>query len=497
MSATDSMSERQASITHSSLTNTTPKPAPTRNSLSARLLFLTIAFVLLVEMLVLVPDIATYREGWLRDSYDSADIAVLALESMPKDAMAAEQKESLRRALGVDAVYLDRDGVRQLVLGTAPKSGQPQTQVRLDAPLGQTLRDTAMTLFGNASDSIAISGPRHIQRAGNLTVIVSAAPLRTAMLDHARGMIGFSMTLAIMTGGLVFAALGAGFVAPMRALTAAIQRFRANPHDAAHGFRASGRDDEIGRAEAALADMENALRTSFAQRERLAALGEAVSRISHDLRNSLASAQMVSDRIANSSDPLVRAAAPRLERALERAIGLAESTLRYGKAEEAAPEPKAVDLRVAFDLAAEEALAPFQTITWSNSIPDGLFASVDPDHLHRIASNIVRNAAQALLKATTALPAIRVDAPVAANVMKIGVIDNGPGLPDRALKALFMPFASSEPGGTGLGLAIARDLARRNGGDVYLAETGSAGTRFEITLKQRTVEMDDLPSALG
>jgi len=494
------MSDRAAALPNSLERETQsialPKKPKGRNSLSARLLLLTIAFVLLVEMLVLVPEVANFRQGWLQDRHYAADVAVLAIETIPGDVITAEHKAKLQRSLGAEAVYLIRAGKSELIFGISPETTRPIRQVRFEAPMGQAIRDTLATLSSRPNDLLAISGPSLAPNASGLTLIVATAPLREAMLNHARDLIGFSLTLAIMTGGIVYAALGAGFVAPMRALTAAIQRFRANPQDAAHGFRASGRDDEIGLAEAALADMENALRTSFAQRERLAALGEAVSRITHDLRNSLAAAQMVSDRIANSTDPSVRAATPRLERALERAIGLAESTLRYGKAEEAAPEPKAVDLRDALETAADEALAPFQEIEWSNSIPEGLRASVDPDHLHRIVSNIVRNAAQALVKSNVAGPAIRVDAPVTAKAMTIGITDNGPGLPDRAMKALFLPFSSSEPGGTGLGLAIARDLARRNGGDVRLASTGPSGTRFEVTLKQRALETDDRMGSL-
>ena len=83
----------------------------------------------------------------------------------------------------------------------------------------------------------------------------------------------------------------------------------------------------IGRVERELSRMQEEVRHSLRSRARLVALGEAVAKINHDLRNMLTSAQMASERLATSADPQVAKALPRLERALSRAAGL--SRRRY------------------------------------------------------------------------------------------------------------------------------------------------------------------------
>ena len=90
------------------------------------------------------------------------------------------------------------------------------------------------------------------------------------------------------------------------------------------------RNDEIGRAEAALAAMQGSLARELAQRKRLAELGMAVARINHDLRNMLSAAQLISDRLATIPDPLAQRLAPRLVATLDRAILFCQSTLTYG-----------------------------------------------------------------------------------------------------------------------------------------------------------------------
>jgi len=69
---------------------------------------------------------------------------------------------------------------------------------------------------------------------------------------------------------------------------------------------------------------------------------------------------------------------------------------------------------------------------------------------------------------------------------EIEVVDDGPGLPPKAVENLFRPFrGSARAGGTGLGLAIARELIRVQGGDLRLAESGVHGARFAIELPER------------
>jgi signal transduction histidine kinase len=142
--------------------------------------------------------------------------------------------------------------------------------------------------------------------------------------------------------------------------------------------------------------MQADLRAALSSRARLAALGEAVAKINHDLKNMLTSAQLASERLAASKDPQVSQALPRLERALDRAVKLAADVLVYGKTREAAPEPQTVRLGEALREAAAEARLGDAGVRLVSKVPAGERVTADPDQLHRILVNLLRNARQAL-----------------------------------------------------------------------------------------------------
>jgi len=269
----------------------------------------------------------------------------------------------------------------------------------------------------------------------------------------------------------------------MHDLTRAIERFRDRPEDVSIAFPRSARGDEIGRAQRAAADMAEQVRNALRQNERLAALGAAVARIGHDLRNMLSTAQLVADRLRNSEDPEVKRLMPRLERTIDRAAGLASSTLKYGRADEKAPELERVDVAVAAEDAAADVLAGFDDVRFRADVEPRLACIADPEHLHRILVNLMRNAAQAMSAQTRdkvlVVRGLRIE-----GRCEIEVIDRGPGVREALQPRLFEPFVSAAPeaGGTGLGLAIARELTRAMGGELELTRTGAEGAIFRITL---------------
>ena len=93
--------------------------------------------------------------------------------------------------------------------------------------------------------------------------------------------------------------------------------------------------------------MQRDLASMLQQKSHLAALGLAVSKINHDLRNLLTSAQLFSEGLSSLPDPRVQRFAPKLMRALERAIAFCESTLSYGRAQEPPPDRRPVDVEAA------------------------------------------------------------------------------------------------------------------------------------------------------
>ncbi|MGZ3367053.1 MAG: sensor histidine kinase, partial [Caulobacteraceae bacterium] len=278
-------------------------------------------------------------------------------------------------------------------------------------------------------------------------------------------------------------------VRPMQRITASMERFRANPDDPAARIAGSHRRDEIGRAEAELDRMQADLRIALNSRARLAALGEAVAKINHDLRNMLTSAQIASERLALSGDPSVAAALPRLERALDRASALASNVLEYGKSEERPPEPAVIPLLAAVEAAGDDAGLLRAGVRLDLRLEAEDAATADPEQIHRVLVNLLRNAREAIQGAgpegvePKRTGAIVVSASHEDGRVILRLADNGPGLPPRALANLFQPFAgSARPGGTGLGLAISRELAQANQGDLALAHTGPEGAVFELSL---------------
>ena len=308
-----------------------------------------------------------------------------------------------------------------------------------------------------------------------IEIVVDEKGLRTELQTFGLRILGLSLLISAFTGGLIYLMLLLTVVRPIRRVTQAVEQIKDEPGSWKRRLAPTPRGDEIGRAQNALSDMEEAVSNAFRQQERLAQLGEAVAKINHDLRNSLATAQLVSDSLSRSEDPRVAKSLPRLERALERAINLASDTLKYGRSSTPETNVQTVRLHDIVAEAAAEALASHTEVQFANEVIEEAQAAADPDHLHRICANLIRNAAEAM-EGTGNIS-------VGYDGAALSILDSGPGLPDQAQTNLFKPFAgSTRRDGTGLGLALSRDLARAMGGDLELGETGEKGTRFVVFL---------------
>jgi signal transduction histidine kinase len=231
------------------------------------------------------------------------------------------------------------------------------------------------------------------------------------------------------------------------------------------------------------------------QKSRLAALGLAVSKINHDLRNLLASSQLLSDQLASVPDPRVQRFAPKLMRSLERAIAFCQSTLSYGRAQEAEPDRRMMLVEPVVTEVRESAGLGDSSITWIAAIERGLSIDADPDQLFRVLLNLVRNAAQALESQPSVDPSamqIRITGRREGAVAILEVSDTGPGVPAKAREHLFEAFQTSgRPGGSGLGLAIAAELIRAHGGSIHLVE-GTIGATFRVAIPDRPVELQSV-----
>jgi signal transduction histidine kinase len=279
----------------------------------------------------------------------------------------------------------------------------------------------------------------------------------------------------------------------MRRVTANMTAFREDPENPDRIIVESGRRDEIGIAEHELAAMQQELASMLQQRNRLAALGLAVSKINHDLRNLLTSAQLFSDRLSSLPDPRVQRFAPKLMRALERAIDFCQSTLSYGRAQEAPPVRKLLALEPLVEEVRETlGFGPDSPVRWITAIERGVMVDADHDQLFRILLNLARNAAQALdgrSERDAERDQIRISGRREGAVVVIEVADTGPGFSPQARAHLFEAFqGSTRTGGTGLGLAIAAELVRAHGGEIRLVD-GTFGATIRITIPDQAVEL--------
>jgi signal transduction histidine kinase len=341
------------------------------------------------------------------------------------------------------------------------------------------------TLFGGDDQMVRVVAVPRFRDGEFVEIVAPDKPLRDELWAYMGRLLAVTVFISAVAGGLVYISLNAFLVRPMQKITRAMEKFRADPEDPDARIGLSGRRDEVGRAEAELDRMQIDLRLALSSKARLAALGEAVAKINHDLRNMLTSAQMASERLAQLGDPRVSQALPRLERALDRAVTLATEVLAYGKTQEAMPVPIALSLLTALEAAAEDAGLGEPGVGLQTSVPASAQIMADPDQLHRILLNLLRNAREAIEAANPDQPTglVTVDWRQDEQTSLIRVTDTGPGVPERVRANLFQPFAGSgRAGGTGLGLAIARELAQAHGGELNLVDHEGSGASFELRL---------------
>ncbi|CUH67644.1 Sensor protein ZraS [Thalassovita autumnalis] len=459
------------------------------NSLSGRFLILTIIFVMLAEILIFVPSIARFREDYLLSRLERAQIASLAL--LADDMISPDLEEELLRNAEVFNVVLRRDEARQLIL-SAPMPQQISDSFDLrGATAFQLIRDAMARLFDPDPKVIRVIG-NPVREAGLLIeVTMETSELRDAMIDYGLRILILSAVISAVTAFLLFLAVQALLVRPIKGVVRHMQAYARDPEDARRIIKPESGLRELREAEEALETMQVQLTGSLKQKERLAQLGGAVAKVSHDLRNMLTSAQLFTDRIEMSQDPGVKRMAPKLVNSITRAVHLCEATLAFGKAEEPAPRLERVVLAdlVSDVIDSERLSAGEHDLSFAEDIPSTLQIRADSEQIYRVLANLVRNARQAVMQSGEG-GEISVAAQEHEDHWVILVSDTGPGLPKKALDNLFRPFQGGvSKGGTGLGLAIAQELIRGHGGQLRLKKTGESGTVFEIDLPKGDLEL--------
>jgi signal transduction histidine kinase len=458
--------------------------------LSAKLLLLTILFVMLAEVLVFVPSVSNFRRQWLMERLAAAQIASLAAEAAPGGQLPKTLRDELLEQAKVKAIAVKRADSRVLII---------EMDMPDDVDASYDLRDTSwLTLIGDALMVYLAPDNRVIRVVGQpgfnpgelIDVVMEEAPLKAAMIKYGLDILGLSILISIITAALVYLSLDALLVKPMTKLTWNIVRFSERPEDPSRVISPSNRRDEIGTAERELSAMQHELSETLSQKTRLAALGLAVSKISHDLRNMLSSAQLLSDRLSTVKDPTVQRLVPKLLASLDRAIRLCARTLDFGQAQEMPPRRKRFPLApLVSEVGDSLGLPRPNLIDWKSEISQELEVDADRDQLFRVLSNLCRNAVQALESGNNP-GEIAVTARREGAVTIIEVADTGPGVPEKARANLFKAFQSvARKGGTGLGLAIAQELVHAHGGQIALVGK-EGGATFRVTIPDVVVDIE-------
>ena len=472
-----------------------PPKGPRQLGLSGKLLLMTIPLAMIAGMMIYVPAIANFRVNRLNDRLAAANTAALVLDAAPLGMVPDSLARQILTSIDARAVAIKMGQQRRLLasFGLPPKIDHDIDTRNIT--VWAAIHDAFETMLETENHAIRVVG-KAPGAAQFIEVVIDEAPLRKAMYRFSRNVLIVSLLIAGIVSALVYLALHYLFVRPMRRITANLVGFHENPENLARIISPKPRGDEIGLVERELSDMQRDLVSMLNQKSRLAALGLAVSKINHDLRNLLASSQLLSDQLASVPDPRVQRFAPKLMRSLERAIAFCQATISYGRAQEAEPDRRMVLVEpVVAEVRESAGLATDASITWVAAIERGLSVDADPDQLFRVLLNLVRNAAQALEsqpQGSTAAMQIRITGRREGAVSILEVSDTGPGVPAKARENLFQAFQTSgRPGGSGLGLAIAAELVRAHGGDIHLVE-GTIGATFRISIPDRPVELQSV-----
>jgi signal transduction histidine kinase len=464
--------------------------------LSGKVLLLTIIFVMLGEVLIFLPSIANFRIQWLKGRVAQAEIAALAAEAAPNDTLSPELKAQILKSAGAMVISLEKEGSRKLVL-------RADGNYMIDASFDlrntmwyDTIKDAFGTVMMGDQRVISVIDTPPNMAGDSIEIALAEKTLRSAMFGFGINILLLSIFLSLLVAVMIFASLNWVLVKPMQRLTRNMLAFGQNPEDFSRIITPSGRRDEIGVAELELNGMQTELATMLQQKNHLAALGLAVSKVSHDLRNMLTSAQLISDRLTAVEDPTVKRFAPKLISSLDRAIEFLSQTLKFGRAQELPPVRERLRLKDIVEEVVESAVVQASSrVMIFNNVPASVSIDADREQLIRVLTNLARNAIQAIetLQGDVAEAPdgkITLRASREGSVTLIEIRDNGPGVPNQVRDTLFQAFQSAaRRGGTGLGLAIAAELVKAHGGDIQLHETSEAGTCFLVSIPDHVTQL--------
>lgn len=465
------------------------------HSLSARLLLLTVGFVLAAETLLFFPSLALFRQEGLDMRARAAGLVAEALMGRQIDSPSREASkmltEQFMKQTDADLLAAFEDGQTLLILGEPPSADiVAVVDLRGPRPWPGFLA-TGGDFFARGDGYLRLIAPSPIPGQDRLEMLVPRAEIGAELRAYAGRIFLLSLLIASFVGALIYLSMLRLIVRPVQKLADDMMAFRMAPEQRQRFGPPPVRRDEIGQLQREFHDVKQSLRAAFRQRERLASLGLSVTKINHDLRNVLSTALLMADRLSLHEDPTLAQMGERLTRTVERGVGLTDEVLDYSNAREAEAIVEAVPMRRIVADVQLDMRTTFAPVLMKNRVHPDIYVMADPEQLHRILSNLFRNAAQAMTEAgpiDDRQPTLTVSAEIVGETVIISIADNGPGLPETVEDRLFLPFTRGpREGSTGLGLSISKELAEGMGGTLELLESGADGTTFILGLARAEI----------
>lgn len=238
----------------------------------------------------------------------------------------------------------------------------------------------------------------------------------------------------------------------------------------------------------------SAVREQLTESQRLATIGTISSVIAHEFNNiltpiiSYAQFALTSAESENPDLPLIRKALAKSYQSATKAGKICSSMLALARGESTAgPVPVQQLVDEALSVLARDPQK--DGIALRVQVQPGLLAICDPVQIEQVLLNLLINARHALL-GHSRNGAITIKASsVAEDELKIQVIDNGPGIPEKLQSKIFEPFFTTkatarrgEAKGSGLGLAICREIMAQHKGRIEVESAVGKGTTFNLWL---------------
>ncbi len=217
------------------------------------------------------------------------------------------------------------------------------------------------------------------------------------------------------------------------------------------------------------------------RKERLATIGELSGSLAHEIRNPLGAIQNAAyfvRRRVGDQDPKATKHLDILDRTVEECSWLVESMLEFAR--DRAPVPAPVNAARLLANALTDVALPTE-IAVESCVPEGFELHGDAIQLRAVLRNLLKNAAQAILGASST-GQIRVEVIEEAEKVRVLVSDDGPGVSEDIAEKIFQPLVTTKTYGLGLGLAYCRRVAEAHKGRLFLAPREGTGATFVLEL---------------